>query len=158
MALSPARQTAHPPRMTKLRFLLLLAAALGALLLSRPLRAAALEGPTWTLTELAGKAFVAPAGGRGAPTLQFEAAQKSANGFSGVNRYFGGYEKDGDKLKFGAIAGTKMAGPPEAMQAERAFHSMLVSVSQWQLADGALALLSEGKVVARFAARPAGEK
>ena len=75
-----------------------------------------------------------------------------------MNRYFGGYEKDGDKLKFGAIAGTKMAGPPEAMQAERAFHSMLVSVSQWQLADGALALLSEGKVVARFAARPAGEK
>jgi hypothetical protein len=35
---------------------------------------------------------------------------------------------------------------------------MLASVSQWQIADGTLALLSEGKVVARFAARPAAEK
>lgn len=144
--------------MHKIRFLLLLAALIGALITPLPLTAAELEGSAWTLTELAGKHFVAPAGGRGAPTLQFEAAKKSANGFSGVNRYFGGYEKDGDKLKFGALAGTKMAGPPEAMQAESAFHAMLASVSQWQIADGTLALLSEGKVVARFVARPAAEK
>jgi heat shock protein HslJ len=144
--------------MHKIRFLLLLAALIGALITPLPLTAAELEGSAWTLSELGGKAFAAPAGGRGAPTLQFDAAKKSANGFSGVNRYFGGYEKDGPKLKFGALAGTKMAGSPEAMQAESAFHAMLASVSQWQIADGTLALLSEGKVVARFAARPAAEK
>lgn len=144
--------------MHKTRFLLLLAVLIGALIHPLPLTAAELEGPTWALTELAGKAFAAPAGGRGAPTLQFDAAKKSANGFSGVNRYFGGYEKDGDKLKFGALGSTRMAGPPEAMQTESAFHAMLASVSQWQIAEGALALLSEGKVVARFAARPAAEK
>jgi heat shock protein HslJ len=144
--------------MHKIRFLLLLAALIGALITPLPLTAAELEGSAWTLTELGGKAFAAPAGGRGAPTLQFDSAKKSANGFSGVNRYFGGYEKDGDKLKFGALGSTRMAGPPEAMQAESAFHAMLASVSQWQIADGTLALLSEGKVVARFAARPAAEK
>ena len=144
--------------MPKTRFLLLLAALVGALISPLPLTAADLEGPVWKLTELSGKAFAAPAGGRGAPTLQFDPAKKSANGLSGVNRYFGGYEKDGDKLKFGALAGTKMAGSPEAMQVESSFLTMLASVTQWQLADGALALLSEGKVVARFAARPAANR
>ena len=145
--------------MHKSRFLLLLLALAICVLLNPPRTLAAeLEGATWTLTELSGKPFAAPAGGRGAPTLQFDAAKKSANGFSGVNRYFGGYEKDGDKLKFGALAGTRMAGPPEAMQAESAFLAVLASVSQWQIADGVLALQSEGKVVARFTARPAAEK
>ena len=144
--------------MNKLRFLLLLAAALCALVNPARVAANGPEGVTWTLTELNGKPFAAPAEGRGAPTLQFDAEKKSASGFSGVNRFFGGYTKDGDKLKFGALAGTRMAGPPEAMAAESAFLAMLASVTGWQIADGALALLSEGKVVARFSSRPAAAK
>ena len=144
--------------MHKLRFLLLLAAGLCALQLPSFAAAAGPEGVAWTLTELNGKPFAAPAGGRGAPTLQFDAEKKSASGFSGVNRFFGGYTKDGDKLKFGALAGTQMAGPPEEMAVESAFLAMLASVTGWQIADGALALLSEGKVVARFSSRPAAAK
>ena len=144
--------------MNKHRFLLLLAAALCALVHPARVAANGPEGVEWTLTELNGKPFAAPAGGRGAPTLQFDAGKKSASGFSGVNRFFGGYEKDGEKLKFGQLASTQMAGPPEAMAAESAFLAMLASVTGWQIADGTLALLSEGKVVARLASRPAAEK
>jgi len=132
------------------RLSLLLAAACCALVLPAAAAEAALEGGSWTLTELNGKAFAAPASGRGAPILAFDAAKKSVSGFSGVNRFFGGYTRDGAKLKFGALAGTEMAGPPEAMQAESAYHAALASVTGWQIADGALALLSEAKVVARF--------
>lgn len=144
--------------MNKLRFLLLLAAALCVLELPATAAEAALEGVEWTLTELNGKPFAAPAGGRGAPTLRFDAGKKGASGFSGVNRFFGGYEKDGDKLKFGQLAGTRMAGPPEQMQVESAFLAMLAGVTHWRLADGALTLLSDGKSVAGFTRRAAAAK
>ena len=142
--------------MHKFHFLLLLAvAALGLPTFSA---AAGLEGVEWTLTEVNGKPFVATAGGRGAPTLHLDAEKKKASGFSGVNRYFGGYKLDGAKLKFGQLASTMMAGPPEAMATESTIHAMLASVTGWRIADGALALLHDDKVVARFASRPVAEK
>ncbi len=142
--------------MNQLRFLLLLAvAALGLPAFSS---AAGLEGVEWALTELNGKAIAAPARGRGAPTLQFDGGKKGVHGFSGVNRYFGDYKADGEKLKFGALGMTEMAGPPEAMAMESAFHAMLASVTGWRIADGALALLHDDKVVARFVSRPAAGK
>ncbi|MCE9611932.1 MAG: META domain-containing protein [Chthoniobacter sp.] len=130
--------------------LLLFATAFCAFILPAVAADPTLEGGVWTLTELNGKAFAAPAVGRGVPTLTFDAAKKSTSGISGVNRFSGGYTQDGAKLKFGALAGTKMAGPPEAMQVESSFHAALASVTAWQIADDALALLSEAQVVARF--------
>ncbi len=144
--------------MNKHRFLLLLATALAGLSFPAFSAAAGLEGVEWTLTEMNGKPLVAPAGGRGAPTLRLDAEKKKVSGFSGVNRYFGGYEMDGEKLKFSKLASTAMAGPPEAMATESAFHKMLASVTGWRIADGALALLQDDKVVAQFASRPAAEK
>lgn len=110
------------------------------------------EGVEWKLATLDGKPA---AGGERAPTLKLEG--KKASGFSGVNRFFGSFERDGEKLKFGALAGTKMAGPPEANALENAFLAALAATTQWRIEGGALELLNEGKVLARFtqgAAKP----
>src|SRR5687767_14792975 len=74
----------------------------------------------WTLRELNGKPMSAGANVRG-PTLKLDSATKRVSGHSGVNRYAGGYELDGAKLKFGSTMGTRMAGPPEAMEMEKDF-------------------------------------
>jgi len=107
------------------------------------------EGVEWKLVELNGKAFTAPDGG-GVPTLTFDAAKKNASGLAGINRYFGSYKLDGDKLKFGPLGSTFMAGPQAAMDAETVFFKMLDSVNAWKIADGRLQLLHDDKVIARF--------
>src|SRR5207302_4495540 len=86
-----------------------------------------LETVEWTLIELNGSPVPAAAaeGHRDPPTLRFSPEKKQASGFSGVNRFFGPYEHEGEKLKFGALAGTRMAGPPEAMALEQEFLAML---------------------------------
>lgn len=43
------------------------------------------------------------------------------NGFAGVNRFFGKYKLDGDKITFAQMGATKMAGPPAAMRFEDKF-------------------------------------
>ena len=91
-----------------------------------------------------------PSGERGLPTLRLDAGKKQASGFSGVNRFFGGYERNGEKLKFGMLAGTMMAGPDEQMATEAAFLQALQGVTQWRIGKAALELLTGGKVVLRF--------
>lgn len=107
------------------------------------------EGVEWILREMHGKP-VAPSGERGLPTLSLDAAKKQASGFSGVNRFFGGYKRDGDKVKLGPLAGTMMAGPPEAMAIEAAFHKALESVTHWRLNKSALDLLQGDKLLLHF--------
>ncbi len=115
------------------------------------------EDSEWTLTELNGKA-VAAAGKREAQSLKFDAEKKRVTGFAGVNRFFGGYERDGDKLKFDRLASTRMGGPPEAMKSEQAFIKALGDVSQWRIVDGVLELMQKDKVVARFSGAKAEAK
>ena len=43
-----------------------------------------------------------------------------------VNRFFGPYALDGATLTLGPLAGTLMAGPPEAMEQEQRLHRALV--------------------------------
>jgi heat shock protein HslJ len=50
-----------------------------------------------------------------------------------------------------------MAGPPEANALENAFLAALAATTQWRIEGGALELLNDGKVLARFtqgAAKP----
>lgn len=107
------------------------------------------EGVDWVLREINGKLAV-PSGQRGLPTLRLDAEKKRAFGFAGVNRFFGGYERTGEKLKFGALANTRMGGPPEQMAVERAFLKALEGVTEWRIEKGELVLLADGKVVLRF--------
>lgn len=107
------------------------------------------EGTDWILREMHGKP-VAPSGERGLPTLKLDAAKKHASGFTGVNRFFGGYERTGEKLKFSALGATDMAGPPEQMAVEAAFHAALGKVSHWHIRKGALELLQGETVLLLF--------
>ena len=152
-------KTCHHP----FRLFLLIVACLGWVGI-HPLRAAdaanaaptvaTLEGVEWKLVELQGKPVVVPAEGR-APNLTLDAEKKRVTGFAGINRFFGGYKLDGDKLSFGMMGSTRMAGPPEAMEAETAFLKMLGEVNGWKIIDNTLQLLHDDKVIAQFSSQPA---
>ena len=120
--------------------------------------ATALEAVEWTLTEINGKPVSVAEDHPKPPTLRFNSEKKQASGFSGVNRFFGSYQLDGETLKFGPLAGTRMAGPPEAMAAEAAFLTMLGSVTGYRISGGGtLELLHDGAVTARFEAAKSAE-
>jgi heat shock protein HslJ len=124
-----------------------------------PSQPATLETVEWTLTEMNGKPMQSAAKGRQTfPTLRFSAEKKQASGFSGVNRFFGSYEREDEKLKFGPLAGTRMAGPPEAMELEKDFVTMLRNVTHFRISNGMLELLQSEQVVARFSATKAAER
>jgi heat shock protein HslJ len=49
-------------------------------------------------------------------------AEGRVTGCATVNRFFGPYAIHGDGLALGPLAGTLMAGPPEAMEQEQRLH------------------------------------
>ena len=79
--------------------------------------------------------------GRG-QTLRLDNGHLS--GYSGCNRYVGGYTLDGDRLTVGPIATTRMACEPEAMEAETAFLAALGAAARLVVSDGELVLSDEG--------------
>ena len=115
-----------------------------------------LEGTEWELVSLAGTDTVQGAGGR-APDLLLDAEQQRAAGFSGCNRYFGGYRREGNPthgspLSFGQLAGTMMACA-EGGELERAYLQALSEVNAFRFVDGQLQLLQNDRVIATFDAR-----
>lgn len=116
---------------------------------------AALEGRVWVLATLAGER--APAGAGGEPvTLRFDAAEMRAAGFSGCNRYTGGYSREGgtehgSPLAFKPMAGTLMACQ-EGSDLERSYLQMLGTVTAFRLDTDTLSLLAGPEVVATFTA------
>ena len=93
------------------------------------------EGDSKRLTALPG--YTVPAG-NGAPTARFEGGRVS--GFSGCNRFTGGYTVDRDRLTIGNLAGTMMACPEPAMAVEKAFLSALSGTLAANVADNRLNL------------------
>jgi len=87
----------------------------------------------WTLERMVidGKA-VALTGDR--PHVQF-ASDGRVTGFSSVNRFFGLMQIDpGGQVRWpGALAATRMAGPPALMRQEEAFMAAIQSVRQWSI-------------------------
>lgn len=80
----------------------------------------------------------------GAPRADITfAAEGRAHGTTGCNRFTGGFTLDGASLRFGPVAGTRMACAPPAMDQERRFHEALEAVRGWR-ADGAALLLTDG--------------
>jgi copper homeostasis protein (lipoprotein) len=104
------------------------------------------EGREWTLMALNGKAVSAGPNLR-APTMKLDGATKRVSGQSGVNRYSGAYELEGEKLKFGDTMGTRMAGSPEAMEMEKDFLAGMGKVSGWRVVKGELELRDGAKTV-----------
>jgi heat shock protein HslJ len=121
---------------------------------SRPPGSAAspLGGQEWRLTELNGERIKKQEGaGAEPPDLKFDAEKKAVSGSTGINRLAGGYKLDANKLKFGNLATTRMAGPEELMKQETEFVSALESVDSWKRTGDRLELMSGDKVVAVFA-------
>jgi heat shock protein HslJ len=85
------------------------------------------------------------------PTVEWAAVQVTlglqegrAGGRSAVNRYFGTCrELPGNQLELGPFGMTMMAGPPEAMAAETAYHRLLEQVRGFRVGDDELVLVDE---------------
>jgi len=108
-----------------------------------------LVGVKWQVSELSGHA-VAPAVNRQHPFIFFDAVSKQATGFAGCNRFFGGYQLEGEALKFGPIGATKRACPDLEESVETEFFKVLDATRRWKVTDGTLTLLNDGRVLARF--------
>jgi len=77
-----------------------------------------------------------------------------AAGHSGCNRFTGSYTLEGESLKFGPLASTKMACTPEHMEQERAWFQMLEQVRGFEATHLVLKLKAgDGKVIATLQRR-----
>ena len=99
-------------------------------------RAWALEG--WTLSSLDPTRF--------SITATFSGGR--VTGRSAVNTYGGACTvtsttPSSGTLAVGALMSTRMAGPPDAMRAESAFHALLTGCTAWSV-DGAALTLRDG--------------
>ena len=92
-----------------------------------------------------------------APSATFKGGTLS--GSSGCNRYTTSYTVDGETLKLGTVAGTRMACEPPGSEVESAFTAALERVARFSATDDELVLLDGGgQEVLRFrAASPVGD-
>ncbi len=75
-------------------------------------------------------------------------------GHSGCNRFTGNYQQDGESLKLGPLASTKMACAPDRMQQEQAWFHMLDKVRGFEATHLVLKLkTADGKVIATLQRR-----
>jgi heat shock protein HslJ len=86
------------------------------------------------------------------PVMEFGAAgMPRVSGFAGCNRFSGTFElTEGGRLKFGAMAVTRMACDDEAMKREQEFLEMLGKVNGYRFDGGELLLLENGWEAGRF--------
>ena len=102
------------------------------------------------LISLAGSEW-GPAGG-GDQYIQFREGRIA--GHSGCNRYTGNFTQDGESLKFGALASTKMACTPDRMEQEGTWFAMLEKVRGFEATHLVLKLKAvDGEVIATLQRR-----
>ncbi|QMW22620.1 META domain-containing protein [Sandaracinobacteroides saxicola] len=111
---------------------------------------ASLAGSEWQVETLAG----APVG-TARVTMAFTADRVA--GSSGCNRYTGGWSGSGSGIKFGMMAGTRMACMDEALsRLEADFLKFLGDASSWRIDNGVLTVkTADGRALTARAATPA---
>ena len=116
--------------------------------------AAALEGTEWRLVDIGGQPSPAGADSTRHPGFTLLADGRKVQGSAGCNRMTGTYQLDGQKLKFGPLATTRMACP--AMQTETAFLKALEATTRYEVNGSSLTLYGADTAVARLeaAAKP----
>lgn len=60
-----------------------------------------------------------------------------------VNRYFGTYELNGSKIKFGPAGVTMMMGPEKEMEAEQNFLGILPHIVSYKMVGSSLVLITD---------------
>jgi copper homeostasis protein (lipoprotein) len=113
---------------------------------------ATLENTDWELTRLGSKPAEKGAGGHKV-SMTLVGEGRRVQGFGGCNRFAGGYELDGKRLKFKQMASTMMACI-ESMEQEAAFLKALESTASWEIRGEHLELFDTGGVMLlRFESR-----
>ena len=103
------------------------------------------SGVEWTVTEIAGVAVPASV-----KVTLLSPEPGMIAGSSGCNRYAGRVETRDGALHVGALAGTRMMCPPDQMQVEQAFHSIIGTATALRQTGPALEFTdAAGKVVLR---------
>lgn len=119
---------------------------------SGPASTAQLENTYWKLMAIRDTMVETPEGAREIH-LVLNSQESRVKGFGGCNGFSGGYELNGDKIKFGNIAATMMACAG-GMDTERKVHEMLPKVTGWKISGETLQLSDEkGVVLATFESR-----
>ena len=108
---------------------------------------APLLGTTWTLAELNNEKIRHP--GPQIPHLRFEAEKVSGN--DGCNNFFGGYTLDGNSLKFGILASTRMACL-QIKDFDMEFNKMISATTGYRISGEKLELFDNDKLLASFLA------
>lgn len=113
----------------------------------------ALEGPTWQL-DAPGDSFAGvPTDAARPVTARFEAGRLS--GFSGCNRFMGGYQLSAGKVQIGMLAGSMMACPEPQMALEDAVRASLSGTLQYVIKGQQLSLAPATGPALSFTAQPA---
>lgn len=119
----------------------------------------ALRGTDWRCAWISVDGRVITPDASDAPTLRID-PPANATGRGGVNRFGGPAELPAGEpaaagmIGFPAIASTKMAGPPERMELERAYFAALRAARRFEIKGDELALHGEAGAVATFKAAP----
>ena len=114
------------------------------------LPAAALEGTEWRLVDIGGQPAPAGADSTRHPGFTLVADGRKVQGSAGCNRMVGTYTLDGETLKFGPLATTRMACA--AMETETAFLKALEVTSRYEVSGSSLTLYGADTAVARLEA------
>jgi putative lipoprotein len=110
-----------------------------------------LRGTYWKLTRLR-ETPVQTAEQQREPHLIFANDELRISGSGGCNRVTGSFEIDGDELRLGRMAATRMACP-SGMEQERHFLQSMKDVERYRISGSHLEMLdAQGAVVARFEA------
>jgi copper homeostasis protein (lipoprotein) len=111
----------------------------------------ALRGTYWKLVRLGEDPVVVPEKQREAH-LVLATDELRVAGSGGCNRLFGGFELDGDRLRFGRLGTTRMSCP-DGMAQERRFIEAMEQAARYRILGSHLELLdASGAVRARFEA------
>jgi heat shock protein HslJ len=95
-----------------------------------------LENVQWTLLQIDGEALKTSS--RGTPTMSLASKDRRMAGFAGCNRMMGGYELDGEALKFSEMATTRMACID--VTPEEPLLRALGATTRWQVTGNTLEL------------------
>ena len=108
-----------------------------------------LTGTYWKLDELNGQPATLGAGKKELHMILSSDGNK-VSGFSGCNRFMGGYSQDNKHIQFGPLAGTMMACM-EAMEQEYTFLRTLESSKRFSISGEELTLYgADDQLILRF--------
>lgn len=114
------------------------------------LSVANLKDTYWKLIEIDGEKVQLVEGQKREVRITLASQDARVFGFSGCNQLMGGYEQEGDTLRFSKLAGTMMMCAPPLMTLERQVLKAIGETSRYRIDGEQLTLFDGDRVVARF--------